>query len=505
MKIYKIIASCLLALLMVSCFEDETSIANPSVLSEITIQEGSIKKEYNIQKNETLTISPITSQSNVEKPLKYTWEIDLKVYSDEKDFVYYGDKLGTYNCRFIVENEDGKTYFPFKLNVNSPYEEGITILSTDDEGRPALSFMQTPANVEEVGTFTTEELLTLNNGDIYFANNPSDMLHSDATLFISCKGGGATNDIPAIYYLNEKTFVVENMFTIPEYPTFKPTKILMPSSTLGYILPFSILSEDGKMYNFSVTNAAVEPSQKFAYTYSQATHLDDGGGRYAMVVWDKDKQALANLYNGGYGPYYFGPKRHLSRLDDDFDENNFFGSQGLDFLTMVSVRATNEQIKLDVYEVIVISKKGKMHYKSIIESSFWGTDDSNNYVMLIDKPKPTLISFSAPPIDENTPCIASKTYLSMFFAQGNKVRKWNYTTSQQITSATTHLTVGSANAVITGFEMSADQKITYVAFYEPGQAGKNGSVWSFDTDKGTVLNKWENVCYKPVKMIYKNK
>lgn len=505
MKTYKIIASLLLATLMVSCFEDETSIANPSILSEITIQEGSIDKVYNIQKNETLTISPILSQSNREKPLKYTWEINLETYSNEKDFEFYGERLGEYNCRFIVENEDGKTFFPFKLFVNSPYEEGITVLSADNNGRPVLSFMQKPANDDEVGTFTTEELLTLNNEDIYFANNPIDMLHSDATVFMACQGGGATGDAPAIYYLNEKTFVVENMFTVPEYPTFKPTKILMPSSYAGYVLPFSMLSEDGKMYNFSVTNAAVEPSQKLAYTYSQATHFDDGGGRYAMVVWDKDAKALANLYNGGYGPYYFGPKRHLSRLDDDFEENNFFGSQGLDFITMVSVRASADQIRLDGYEVIVLTKKGNMCYKSVIESSFWGTDDTNNYIMLIDNKKPAMTSFKAPAIDENTPCIASKTYLSMFYAEGNKVRKWNYTTTQQITAATTHLTVGSETAVITGFEMSADQNVTYVSFYEPAQEGKNGSVWAFDTDKGTVLNKWNNICYKPVKMIYKVK
>ena len=53
--------------------------------------------------------------------------------------------------------------------------------------------------------------------------------------------------------------------------------------------------------------------------------------------------------------------------------------------------------------------------------------------------------------------------------------------------------------------MSADHKVTYVSFYEPNATGKNGSVWAFDTDKGTVLKKYENICYRPVKMIYKKK
>ncbi|MBQ7947688.1 MAG: hypothetical protein IJ277_05950 [Bacteroidaceae bacterium] len=506
MKINKIIAGLFVATMFVSCFDDESSVADLSSLSEITIVEGSINKEYNIQRNETLTISPSFTQSNVEKPLKYTWEVDLEPYSYEKDFLYVGNKLGSYNCRLIVENEDGKTFFPFKLNVNSPYEEGITVLSADTEGRPMLSFMQTPADKNEVGTFTTAELLTLNNDDIYFSSNPSDMLHSDATLFIACKGSDTQGDLPAVYYLNEKTFIVENMFTVPEYPAFKPQKLLIPTSYTNYVLPLYILSDDGSIYNFTVTQAALEPSPKFAYKYAMATHMDDSNGAYySLVMWDNEAHALVNAYNGGYGPYYLGPIRHTDRATAmEKAENNYFA--GLDFVTMVTVRATDAQKRLDGNEIIVLTKKGIMAYRTIVESSFWDRDDVGKYYMLVDKNKPSMVNLGGTlSIDEHTPCIASKTYLTMFFAEGNKVRKWNYTTSQMLSAASTHLTVGSDDAVITGFEMSADQKTTYVAFYEPTQEGKNGSVWAFDTDKGTVLNKWENISYKPVKMIYKYK
>ena len=506
MKMYRILTSMLLALCMVSCFDDETTTADPSTLSEITILEGSINSVYNIDRNETLTISPVMSQSNKEKPLSYTWEIDLQEYSHEKDFVFVGSKLGAYNCRFIVENEDGKTFFPFKLYVNSPYEEGITILSSDINGRPMLSFMQTPADPSEKGTFTTDELLTLNNEDIYFASNPADIVHSDATLFIACQGGGESQDAPAIYYLNEKTLVVENMFTVPEYSDFKPTKILMPSSLDKYVLPFYILSENGKIFNFSVSNAVVEPSPKLPYTYSQATHFDDGGGYYSMVVWDKDAKALATIYNGGYGPYYLGPERHMTRTSPDFDKNNYFGSNKMDFVTMVSVRATPEQIMLDGYELIVIGKAGSTLKKIVLESSFWGPTDKPGEYVVLDNGGPLTAGLGAtPPVNENTPAIASKSHQVMLYAKGNTVKKWNYTQSQAITSAKTHVTVGSSTAVITGFEMSADQNVTYVAFYEPGQDGKNGSVWAFNTPTGEVLEKWDNICYKPVKMFYKYK
>ena len=100
--------------------------------------------------------------------------------------------------------------------------------------------------------------------------------------------------------------------------------------------------------------------------------------------------------------------------------------------------------------------------------------------------------------------MANKTFYSLLFADGNKVRRWNYNSNiASLANAPVLLSVGSDNAVITEFEISADHLKTYVAFYEPNVEGLNGSVWVFDTDTGEVLEKYENICYKPVKMFYK--
>ena len=111
---------CLLFLLVFlsSCFKDETTHATGAI-SEISIVKGTIKSIYDIDKNATLVITPQILQTNVTKALSYTWEIDQEIYSNDSEFVFYGNKLGTFDCRLIVENEDGKTFFPFKLNVNT--------------------------------------------------------------------------------------------------------------------------------------------------------------------------------------------------------------------------------------------------------------------------------------------------------------------------------------------------------------------------------------------------
>ena len=155
--------------LMVACFSDDTTDATRP-LSHITIESG-IDSIYNIDKNETLVITPVVTQSNKEKPLTYTWEINLAPYSNDEAFNFVGTALGKYNCRLIVENEDGKSFFPFVVFVNSPYEEGITLLSRDAQGNSMLSFMQKPVEGEEA-SFTT--------GDLYD--------HHDAEGFINLFG-----------------------------------------------------------------------------------------------------------------------------------------------------------------------------------------------------------------------------------------------------------------------------------------------------------------------------
>ena len=74
-----------------------------------------------------------------------------------------------------------------------------------------------------------------------------------------------------------------------------------------------------------------------------------------------------------------------------------------------------------------------------------------------------------------------------------------------LNSVKKHSTVGSSEAVITAMELSQDHLETYVAFYEPNESGLNGHVWVIETETGEILRKYDNVCYRPTKIIYKKK
>lgn len=509
------IAACLasaLAILPVltSCIADDTTLADRP-LSEIIINPASIEKVYNISKNDILRISPEISQTNTPKEVSYTWEINQEVFSNDKDLEYPAKYLGTYQCRLIVGNTDGKSFYPFTVNVNSPYEEGIAVLSQDADGRSMISFMLTPTEEGTERHFTAGDCFAANNEDTRFASHAIDMVHSSGSLIIACQGAddwqslpqqGRGSDVPTIYYLNDKTLVAENILTVTEYSDFKPTRLIIPSvGAEGVAYP--ILCENGSVYEFSTTEGAISQPTKLQSKYAQTcTEHDDGGlgWEFELIFWDKTVGCLCEIYSG-YGPYYCGKTYHLLR--DDAANENYFG--GNDIVKIVPIDLTDSQKRTESSDILVLTKNAFMTRKVILDSGFWVHDYSSGVNVLADNGGFSIACVGTDIITENTPCVANKTFYSLLFGKGNKLMRWNYTTQQTLDKSTVLQTFGSAKAVITDLVISRDHKTTYVAFYEPEQTGLNGSVYVIDTDTGDILERHDNICYRPTRMIYKKK
>ena len=506
MKVNKYILLAFAMLSFASCFEDESTYAtNP--IAEITIDESNLQKVYNINKNDSLIITPIVTQKNKELPLSYAWELDQEIVSVEKDFRYKGDILGTYQGRLIVSNDDGKAFYTFTLHVNSPYEFGIMVLSKDADDRPHIAFMQEPMTEGDKREFYNENCLEINNPNQIFASNPSDIIQTTGTLIVACQGkDGNEDDGSAIYFLNEKTFVMENIVQSKEYPTFKPSRLLTPQGSYdGSAYP--VLSADGKMYSLPTYNAVLQPSHSFLSTYAQVGFAIGNATNNDIIVWDKEVNGLVCLYNG-YGPYYCG-RKYLQQRDslqnDEYYIKNFSGLEKI--LTLTYINKTSKQVGRS--ELLAIVKAPFSIQKVVIATFFWKAIEGKVgvYDVMTNGKAFTKAARKSTygVINESTPCIANATYETMLFADGNKVMKWYYFKDDYLEDAIEMLKVGSDDAIITSFDISEDHLKTYVAFYEPNQEGKNGSVWVIDTNSGKVLEEYNNVCYQPVKVLYKNK
>lgn len=488
-----------------SCHKDETTDAT-GMISEITIDGGTVKDKYDIDKNETLKITPKVSQTMDGKPLAYTWEINQKVYSQEPELVYVGKELGTFNCRLVVENEDGKAFFPFTLNVNSPYEEGITVISRDAEGKSRLSFMLAQRTEGVADYFYEGDCFALNNPDLQFADSVADILLCNNSLLVACQGNKATGQPGTIYYLNGKTFVVENVLSVPEYEDFRPYRILAPSNTTsGSVCP--VLCKNGKIYEFSTTEGAVTRSARFKNEYSHCCSIFDDGSlsESCMYLWDKNIQGLFALYRG-LSLFCCEPIGKEWQLmlnesnENELRDRNYF--KGYDLVFMFTPRVRESATRYGD-RFVIITKKGALYQKTIFASGLWVYNNELQKNELADYDGMKMAGIRTD-LTEETPYVASAHHKYLLYGNGNKVKRWIYE-QQRLDQAKEIAAVGTEAAVITSMELSLDHEELYVAFYEPGEEGMNGHIWTIDAEEGNVLRKYDNVCYRPVKIIYKQK
>ena len=277
----------LMGLLAIGCFDDDTTVDTVRI-SEVAIDTNSLQKEYNRDKNQTLVIdiTPYVTQKEKNLPLTFQWDMDYKFYSDSSVLYVDYQELGTFPMRVKVSNEHSSAFYEFKLHINSPYEEGIAVLSESNDGTGMLSFMRQMAD-GSMGDFEMRCLSTNNHG-IVFPKSPTDMSKRLSQLFISYK-----ND-PSIYMVNAKTLELENIVTATEFSDFVPVAMMMPDNTARAAIA---LSENGKVYNLASMEGLILSHTALKSTYSLIHHgyFDDYNPAY--YLWDTDLHTIC-YYNG---------------------------------------------------------------------------------------------------------------------------------------------------------------------------------------------------------------
>ncbi len=378
--------------------------------------------------------------------------------------------------------------------------EGLAVISKDASGRSHLAFM--PLSEEAAAnSFYEYDCFSANNPGLAFASNVADIVSRGAYIYLACQGSGQDGDSPTIYYLNRETFEVEQLITAPEYEDFEPVCLALPAGNTETTGLFPVLCTNGRTYDFSPWEGVIDRPEKLTYTYSTTCVINTRtNNSYELLFWDKEIGELALIYNG-YGPYYCSQTYQTSR-EQCADGSNYFN--GKDLVTMTLIRQTPAQRAAGASRMLAVAKNDVALYKVVLNTQFHVYDAADGTLLLDDGSGWKLCGVgNTSPLEPTTPCIANATYATLLFANANKVMQWHYSVGEMLGKANELLTVGSESAVITSFELSEDHKKTYVAFYEPEQNGMNGSVWVFDTDSGVVLEKYNNVCYRPVKMLFK--
>lgn len=459
-----------IGLLAIGCFDDDTTVDTVRI-SEVAIDTNSLQKEYNRDKNQTLVIdiTPYVTQKEKDLPLTFQWDIDYKFYSDSSVLYLDCQELGTFPMRVKVSNEHSSAFYEFKLHVNSPYEEGIAVLSEGSDGTGMLSFMRQMAD-GTMGNFETRCLTTNNPGEV-FPKSPTDMAKRASQLFISYK------DDPSIYIVNAKTFELENIVKAPEFSDFLPVAIMIPDNTACTAIA---LSENGKAYNLASMEGLILTHTTLTSTYSSVKHDYFGGYNPLYYLWDTDLHTIC--YYNGY------TVDNCTKFGAIWNENH-------------EVVAIFENEKGSSFTVLT-RKNGEIWKTSLGNYIYLQDPDTYQNVGIDYRDVQRVIS--NPVLKKEDPKVASPSFQCLFYAQGNKIYCWYYSSTSFPTESWATID-DISNAEITTMAISPDESQVYVGAYRSDESGENGYIYIYDTRTGRLINSYKNVAYKPIKIMYKVK
>lgn len=467
---FKYILLFIICLFTVSCFDDETTYDTHQI-SEITIDTTLLQRVYNIDIRQDITVSPVVSQTTENLPLNYKWWVNSKQYSDSSAFHFEGLELGTYEVHLQVSNAHGSDFYDFKLFVNSPYEEGIAVLSENKDGSTMLSFMR-KYTAKELASGAIESFetncLTVNNPGMEFASKPTDLCKRSSQLFLSCRKQ------PVIYALNAKTLQVENIISAPEYPDFIPVKMQIADNAFTLAAP--ILCENNKFYNMSTREGVILPHSVLTSTYATASHLWSSANAYLGNFWNLEQNT----------PCVFDSYNLLT-----FEESLFEGH------TPIAMFNNTEG---DCFTII--TKHEGQYVKTTMGYYLY---DVMTWPYVPDvRGEQTVISGN-PELSPEMPNVASTLYKEWFYAQGNRIYRLYFSDTKF--PANPWAIIDLPGAEITGLTMSPDQKQMYVSVHQPDESGLNGHVYILESDTGQQAkgSPYLHIAYKPIKLIYKIK
>ena len=251
-------------LLPSSCIDDKTS-GFKTDGSPITIAvEDSV---FYLDFGTTLVIDPDISQKMSNLPLKYEWRCiatdgdsgsdSLRFISTEEVLNYNFPRAGVFQVRLRVENQYGSSFQYFTANVRALFEQGIVILSNDEQDNSRLSFLRLKEENEVLEAKPSDF-----NTNAFRQANPDVVLRGARDMIFTRKGelgGGvryyvlaiSSESVQKIYLMNGRYFLIENLLDVSLYlPDAYPTILCGNGDDSNNEIMFGINDKNGNPGNY---------------------------------------------------------------------------------------------------------------------------------------------------------------------------------------------------------------------------------------------------------------
>lgn len=482
-----------------ACIEDDSTLPDKPI-SEITIT--SEATELNLDFGYPLIIEPQIEQTMPEMELTYEWAYhgyvrsplgglirdSLHLISTEPVFNHSFKQLGQYRIRLKVSNAHCSAFSYYDVNVIAPYNQGIFILSADENKNGRVSFMR-PLTNDEIRAgkqehFYTSAFETVNPD--YPLNDPVDAVKIAADLFILSRAD------KTIYRANSKTFELYNVIDLKEvFPNDVPQAIVSMDRSITDLF---VLTEQGNFINVNYNTDIVF----------------DGGPVFRNMP--KIDRFYEKILNEPVPPQTSVTNMRSCHYFIDYESSTlyfFFRCLPYNYYTYHTF-ATQDLIAVVAdktpYTYLVGTSKSNPREVNITRGMIY----NNRYCFY---PAPSTAKYIAEKditLTRESIIQSNNPYNWIYYTNGNKVYRWNSRLAQVVLPDEPVITLDPA-CEITAMNFTADGGQMYIAFVDNRLPGLKGCLYCYDantidpaTNQLRVYKKYEGIADRPIKVFFKN-
>lgn len=350
--------------------------------------------------------------------------------------------------------------------MNSPYEEGIFVLTENPDGNGNIAFMRKLTEAEKTeGKREAFEnnCFTTNNPGLTLGKGISDVVKRVDQLFIASTEGGK------ISLINTKTFELESEITAPDIPNFRPYRLNIPDDLSTSSM---VLSENGKVYKLATLEHLIMSVSGLPtdLNFAMRSQFVAGMNFTSNYFWDKKNSQFWNLW-------YINTNSKNTLSNQELI--CFFATASASYTLTYSKRDETRltRTKFGPY----IQEYMKDPVEILEQEEFYNTASTI---------KPTSVT------------VLNDKLNKLIYANDNKVYQWYYSGTNIPSSP--YIEIDNNNKILS-MNVSPDGKELYIATHNNNLSGLKGCMYIYNADNGTLLSKHEGVFDKPVKVFYKNK
>lgn len=503
----------ILCTLFHACIEDETS-GFKTDGSPITITTADTI--YDVELGEPAVIAPEISQTDSDLELRYEWRAiavgdgqegkdSLRFIGTDKVLTYKFAEPGSFRVRLRVENKYGSTFKYFIVNVLSPYEQGILIVSNDVNDKGRLSFVRAK---QESGIFgKTEQDFYV---DAFARVNPeidlrgvrdADISKMDKDfyqLILSSETDGK------FYFLNTQNFLVENMLSVSsDLPGMKPTRICLPTEGRYNSSPSLFITryDGGRPSDF----AFMDMYNRFIYPdvekFPEKGTYDKLVSGYCKKTFNSGIRRIACCVDKTHG------KLHIIQEDYYYDASEHIEGQELLGACFYDVMQYGSRI---IFATVDKTNPKLVRVYRSKNAEYWNNAkhgivlDGNVYEYTLPEGEEPTLSFGSD-------IVYTDKYNCLFYNRGNKIYRWApyYSTEPKLpTQEAVPLNADRDKLMdgdeITCMKLSPSEDYLYVCVYNPNAKTElKGKLLIVNTDNLKIEKVFEGISDRAVQVMWK--